>query len=62
MNQHEKYRVDYVFNNSKLGFTNSVTVMANDEKQAYDKARMEVIDCYGSGMANKFTYKQPIKL
>lgn len=58
----KQYRIEYFFNHSKMGFSNSVTVYAIDEKQAADKAVSEVSGCYGSGMLKRFSFRPPVAL
>lgn len=57
-----KFRIEYLFVNSKFGFSNSVTVEAINEDQATEKAKGEVRDCYGSKMFPRFQFRQPIAL
>ena len=49
--------VIYSFNDSKMGFNNSITVEAVNDAQALDKAKHEVAMCYGSSMLKKFSFK-----
>lgn len=56
-----KYRIEYFFNHSKFGFSNSITVSAVNQKEARDKAKNEVGKCYGVEQVKKrFTFKDPI--
>lgn len=58
-----KYRIDYFFNHSTMGFSNSVTVMASDETQATQLAKQAVADTYGmiwkGQLEKRFTYNKP---
>jgi len=54
----KNFRVLYEFNNSKFGFTNSVTVECCTPEQAKEKAIHEISCCYGSKMLNKFDIKK----
>jgi hypothetical protein len=53
----KKVTVLYNFNDSKMGFKNSVTVEAINDEQAIDKAKNEVAGVYGSSMLNEITFK-----
>lgn len=53
------YTVVYQFNNSKFGFQNSITLLAQNKEQALEKAKKEISMCYGSGMLCRFTFKEP---
>jgi hypothetical protein len=53
----KKYRIIYTFNNSKMGFENSVTVTAFNVDEAIQKAKDEVSGVYGSKMLPRFSFK-----
>ncbi len=55
--QFKTYKVTYLFNHSKMGFSNQVTVIALNEKHAIENAMKEVSEVYGSKMLNRFTFK-----
>lgn len=56
------YRVEYFFNHSQMGFSNSITVEAPTEKHAIVMAMEAVKECYGSKMYKKFTVKDAKKI
>lgn len=61
MNKIPKYRIEYWFKDSKMGFSNSITVEAISPEQASEKAKKEVGMAYGSAwVKKKFTFKEPI--
>ena len=55
--QLKKYRIIYSFNDSKMGFNNSMTVIAFTVEEAMEKVQNEVAGCYGSKMLRRFTFK-----
>lgn len=57
---YKSYQVEYIFNNAKFGFSNSVTVLAISSIDAETKAIAEVSACYGSKMLKRFSFKKPI--
>ena len=56
----KQYIVVYQFNHSKMGFNNSITVIAANTIEAKQKAMNEVSMCYGANMFKKFTFKEPM--
>jgi hypothetical protein len=58
----EQYRVEYIFNHSSHGFSNSVTVSAISSSDAKRQAENEVFLCYGSKMLKRFTLREPALL
>ncbi len=54
-----KFRIEYIFNNSKFGFTNSVTVEAISPEQATEKAIDQISGVYGKAMLKRFTLRTP---
>jgi hypothetical protein len=59
MSEFKIYRIIYNFNHSKMGFQNSITVEARNQKEATEIAIKEVEDCYGSKMIKRFSFKAP---
>jgi len=57
LSNYENYTIIYSFNDSKMGFNNSVTVQAQNYEQAIEKAKQEIASCYGANMLKKFTFK-----
>jgi hypothetical protein len=57
MTQFKKYRILYTFNNSKMGFQNSITVISLNVDMAIEDAKKEVSMTYGSGMLKRFSFK-----
>jgi len=57
MNKLKKYRILYTFNHSKMGFQNSITVIAFNVDEAIKEAEKQVSEVYGSGMLKKFSFK-----
>lgn len=62
MKEQQNYLVEYVFNNSKFVFSNSVIVNATNEDKAKEQALTALSECYGSKMLKRFTLKQPVVL
>ncbi len=57
MTQFKKYRIIYTFNHSKMGFNNSITVIALNVDHAIENAKDEVSKCYGTKMLQRFSFK-----
>lgn len=55
--QFKKYRIIYSFNHSRMGFNNSITVIALNVDDAIKDATNQVKEVYGSNMINRFTFK-----
>ncbi len=53
----KKYRIIYSFNHSRMGFNNSITVIALNVDQALQDATKQVSKVYGSDMLKRFTFK-----
>ena len=53
----KKVTIIYNFKDSKMGFSNEITVTAINDEQAIDKAKDEVSGCYGSSMLKRFSFK-----
>ena len=53
----KRFTVVYTFNHSKMGFNNSVIVIALNEAQALENAKNEVSQVYGSKMLKRFSFK-----
>ena len=54
------YCVEYYFNHSKMGFSNSISVESFSKEDAINKAIDEVSGCYGKNMLNRFSFKDAI--
>jgi hypothetical protein len=54
------YTVVYNFKHSRMGFQNSVTVIALNAAQATELAKNEVSGAYGSKMLPRFTFAPPV--
>ncbi len=61
-NNMKKITVVYEFKHSKMGFQNSITVDANDNESAIEKAKEAVSEVYGSDMLKKFSFNVPAKM
>ncbi len=57
MSQFKKYRILYNFNHSKMGFQNSLTVIALNVDSAIEDAKRQVSEVYGSKMLPRFSFK-----
>jgi hypothetical protein len=57
MSNLKKYRILYTFNHSRMGFQNSITVIALDEEAATQDAKKQVGEVYGSKMLPNFSFK-----
>ena len=57
MSNFKKYSIIYNFNHSKMGFNNSITVIALNVDQAIEQAKQEVSNVYGSKMLARFSFK-----
>lgn len=57
MSQFKKYRILYTFNHSKMGFQNSITVIALNVDMAIKDAERQVSEVYGSKMLQRFSFK-----
>jgi len=55
--QFKKYRILYSFNHSKMGFQNSITIIALNVDAAIKDAEKQVSEVYGSDMLKKFSFK-----
>jgi len=53
----KKFTIIYTFKDSRMGFNNSITMEAQNQDQAIEKAKKEVAQCYGSQMFKKFSFK-----
>lgn len=53
----KKYRIIYSFNHSKMGFQNSITVIALNVDEAIKDAAKQVSEFYGSNLLNRFSFK-----
>jgi hypothetical protein len=53
----KKYRILYNFNHSKMGFQNSITVIALNVDDAIKDAEKQVSEVYGSAMLKRFSFK-----
>ena len=53
----KKYRIIYTFRHSKMGFQNSITVLAFNVDAAIDEAKKQVSEVYGSAMLPRFEFK-----
>ena len=54
------YRVEYFFNHSRMGFSNSITVEAFSKEDAIVKAMEQVSGCYGSKLLPRFSFKDAV--
>lgn len=52
----KKYKIIYTFNHPKMGFQNSITVIAQSVDEAIERARCAVRETYRE-MSNKFSFK-----
>ena len=57
MSQFKKYRIIYSFHHSRMGFQNSITIVALNVDDAIKDAQRQVSEVYGSKMLNRFTFK-----
>jgi hypothetical protein len=53
----KKYRILYTFNHSKMGFQNSITVIALNVDMALKDVETQVSEVYGSKMLPRFSFK-----
>ncbi len=58
----KKYTIIYSFNHSRMGFNNSITVIALNVDDAIKDAERQVSEVYGSNMLKRFSFKpDPVK-
>jgi len=57
MTQFKKYRILYTFNHSKMGFQNSITVVALNVDDAIKDVKKQVSEVYGSKILPRFSFK-----
>jgi len=53
----KKYCIIYSFNHSKMGFQNSITLLAFNVDDAINEAKKQVAEVYGSAMLKRFSFK-----
>jgi len=57
MSNFKKYRILYNFNHSRMGFQNSITIIALNVDDAIKDAQRQVSEVYGSKMFPRFSFK-----
>lgn len=58
--KNQKYRIEYFYKHSTMGFSNSITVTAINPETATQIASTEISEVYGSSNMKCFTLKSPI--
>jgi len=53
----KKYTIIYNFNHSKMGFNNSITVIALNVDAAIEDVKRQVSEVYGKKMLPRFSFK-----
>lgn len=57
MTQFKSYRIIYSFNHCKMGFNNSITIIALNVDDAIKDAKNQISEVYGSKMLQRFSFK-----
>lgn len=53
----KKYRILYNFHHSRMGFQNSITIIALNVDMATQDAKKQVSEVYGTKMLQRFSFK-----
>jgi len=57
---YREYTIIYFFNDSRMGFSNSITVCSVNEEEATKTAINAISSYYGSKMLKRFSFNQPV--